>query len=475
MRDEDLQRLEKIYENLQTDVTVYKGLYLPEQVPVVIKDLQFSSVTDAAQAVDEALCQARLSGHPHVVKLYGVCLTEQSAGCVVSLALEAMDTDLFEETVRRQSRGWTEEELWACLGQMVDVLSTAQRLGVCHRDIKPHNIFLKGACFKLGDFGASRLRNPADHYSLQGSPYFLAPVLKRSLTAHLSNPQPHRVLHNVYKSDVYSLALSLLFLAKLKQSEPLCELNNLERATLQETESLAYSANFVELLRHMLRPEEKDRPDFLELWQGLQPLCQDLLSALNQTPSEEALRTVFASQQPLQVSVGLTLTCYHCAGVYQLDITAGCPEASTLYFCSQACFADYAAQPVERMESQQSLRKSLDKSLRLARAQRVCLRCGGSVAEGRLACTKCMKQAHTQLKQELSEHCVVCTELVVKPKGLRRLFMKRKRQVLECGHIVCSRECLEVLKHSSLNCLFCGKRVIVSCPERRRIDVKEPA
>lgn len=459
MKDEDLQRLEKIYENLQTAVTVYKGLFLPEQAAVVIKDLHFSIITDAARAVEEALCQARLSGHPHVVRLYGVCLTEQNVGCVVSLALEAMDTDLFEETARRQSKGWTEGELWTCLGQMVDVLSTAQRLGVCHRDIKPHNLFLKGTCFKLGDFGASRLHNPGDHYSLQGSPYFLAPVLKHNLLAHLSDPQPQTVMHNVYKSDVYSLALTLLFLAKREQSEALCELNNLERATLQETRSLVYSAQFVELLRLMLRPEEKDRPDFIELWQGLQPLCHDLLSTLNQTPSEEALRTVFDTQQTLQVSVGLTLTCYHCAGVFQLDITTGCPDVSALYFCSQACFTGYAAKPVERIQSQQSLHKSLDKSLRVARTQRVCLRCGGGVAAGQLACTTCIQRAHAQLKQELGEHCVVCTELVVRPRGLRRLFMRRKRQVLECGHIVCSRECLEVLRHSSLDCLFCGRRV----------------
>lgn len=461
MRDEDLQRLEIIYQNMQTGVTVFKGLYKPEQAPVVIKDLYFSEVADAAEAIEEALCQARLTGHAHVVKLYGLCMTEQNSGCVVSLALEELDTDLFEENARRciQSRGWTEEELWACLGQMVDALSTAQRLGVCHRDIKPHNIFLKGSCFKLGDFGTSRLRNTADHYSLQGSPYFLAPVLKRNLVTILADPQPHRVQHNVHKSDVYSLALTLLFLAKQGQSEVLCELKTLEAATFQETESLPYSTNFIELLRVMLRPEEKDRPDFLELWQGLSPIYSNLVSALNQTPSEEMLRTAFASQQPLQANIGLTLNCYHCGNVFQLDITTGCPEVSALYFCSQTCFADYS-EPPEIVESRQSLGKSLlDKSLSVARAQRVCLKCGGKAARGQLACAACIQQAHAQLKQELDERCVVCTEVIVRPKGLRRLFMRRRRQVLECGHIVCSKECLEVLRHSSRECLFCGRRV----------------
>ena len=48
---------------------------------------------------------------------------------------------------------WQHKLAHICLLQMASALMHIHGLGLVHMDVKPDNIFRKGAVFKLGDFG----------------------------------------------------------------------------------------------------------------------------------------------------------------------------------------------------------------------------------------------------------------------------------------------------------------------------------
>jgi len=86
---------------------------------------------------------------------------------------------------------------------------------VCHKDIKPSNLFLTDAAgFKVGDFGCAKSLDSALEHSMAGTPLYLSPILRRAFTQQLLGQQIGPVEHNPYKSDVFSLGLTLVFLLK---------------------------------------------------------------------------------------------------------------------------------------------------------------------------------------------------------------------------------------------------------------------
>jgi hypothetical protein len=80
--------------------------------------------------------------------------------------------------------------------------------------------------------------------------------------------------HDVFKSDVMSLALTVLFMARLKEE---AGFNNPETGPLKirrEVAKLCYTKNFQNVLLLMLRFDETERPSFYEVFQlVLQELC----------------------------------------------------------------------------------------------------------------------------------------------------------------------------------------------------------
>ena len=86
--------------------------------------------------------------------------------------------------------------------EIVDALLNCHTLGVAHLDIKPHNIFVnKYNKTKLSDFGFSKMVKHGDKIDKKiGSRLFMAPEIG-------SGP------YDPYKADIYSLGVTLLFIA----------------------------------------------------------------------------------------------------------------------------------------------------------------------------------------------------------------------------------------------------------------------
>lgn len=274
MREDEYRKLACIYENNPAGISVYHGEMTTTGQAIIIKELLFSAISGASAAVEEALKQTSLNAHPNVVTVYGVALGQRGEKYAVSLAIEKLDSDLYQEIEVRAREGnfWPENQLWAYLHSVIGALEYAQTLGLCHRDVKPQNLFLKkDGTIKVGDFGSAKhLSLRASASTLKGSPYFLSPALKRAYLESMGRVDL-QVEHDMFKSDVYSLGLTWLYMAKLGPSVGLAKIQGLAEAAREEIATLPYSADMKGLLGYMLEENESLRPDFCTIKEWISP------------------------------------------------------------------------------------------------------------------------------------------------------------------------------------------------------------
>ena len=144
MKLEDVSLLEQLYSNREQDVRVYRGEVSALTLPVAVKEQLFASVEASNQAVHEALLQKALS-HPNICQLYNVFLSSRGPQIVVTCVMEWMGQGnllSYIEQRRSQTEPFTESEILSTLTTLTEVFATAQDLNICHRDIKPQNMFL---------------------------------------------------------------------------------------------------------------------------------------------------------------------------------------------------------------------------------------------------------------------------------------------------------------------------------------------
>lgn len=103
---------------------------------------------------------------------------------------------------------------------MINALSYLQEHQVAHRDIKPANILIfPGEVYKLTDFGIS-IANLNSHSMITSEFAGSQPYLSPKLEEYLQNKNL-KLRHNIYKSDVFSLGLTLLEVVTLTSVEGL--------------------------------------------------------------------------------------------------------------------------------------------------------------------------------------------------------------------------------------------------------------
>jgi len=302
---------------------------------VVVKAIAFNGKDESAQALEElSLSNSR---HRSICEVYGYCIHHfpSDATSKILIVMERLKCDLEKDAQQRLAAGrfYSERELLEMLWQFVDALRFMQRKGFCHRDIKPQNLFIAmDGTFKISDFGSCKIDiSSRAHESLQGSPLYLSPLLKRAYRELLQTGTTH-INDHIYKSDVFSLGVTFIFLCLLNVPTGLMNIEEMDREVGKIVHNVAgrYTWRLMKYLVLMIRIEERDRPDFETLMgemerdtdafsayikpaNTLSPYLQAQLlqfSQLSDSTATEVLKS--ALSLPLQLNPYLSLLCYNC-------------------------------------------------------------------------------------------------------------------------------------------------------------------
>lgn len=326
MEMEKYEILNDVYASPANKVRLVLALVRATRKEVYIKFVSGVSQADFKLIAKEGENQQRLNQHPYVCKVVDFFRMPRGPGFDVVLVLEKCKCDLSKLAEDRKDP-FDEADLMQFLQQCTSALAYGQDFvalmqGICHRDIKPGNVLIgEDDNVRICDFGSSRIIEEAktrEAYTLQGTPQFLSPLLRRELHTYLMTNKLVKVKHNPYKSDVFSLGYTILVLALMRDSDCGRILENMQSNIERTVNSLDYSDSLKNLLIWMMRVEESDRPDFREL----QAYLKQSGSMLEAPVLKCALYSWhnFASESCDDAPVALP-----CAHV----------------FCSKHCFLDY--------------------------------------------------------------------------------------------------------------------------------------
>ena len=169
----------------------------------------------------------KVQNHPNVLQFYGYYFYETMYNTFrIAMVCEYMDARSNLEYLfrKRKQQGlfWNQEELEKMIVSVISTLSYLQSVGMAHRDLKPANKFvMENGEMKIIDFGESKdyFKDQDDGgvgtmATIRGTPQYLSPILWK---AHVEDGGNTRhVIHNLFKSDVYSCGLIFFQLASME-------------------------------------------------------------------------------------------------------------------------------------------------------------------------------------------------------------------------------------------------------------------
>ncbi|CAK75462.1 unnamed protein product (macronuclear) [Paramecium tetraurelia] len=195
----------------------------------------------------------------------------------IYILLEYIPQSLKEVTEKRlvNKQQFKERDLMQILRGCIEALFVLQSYNITHQGIRPETISYseQQQLVKLTDPTVSGMLSS---YQLvvqedlkQINQCYLSPQLMQSLNDEV---QPQ---HNPYKSDVYSLGMTMLYLSTLNNCNDCYDIHKLRvivqqvQRRLQQMET-SFSSQYVFLLKRMLLLNEDQRPDFIQLKYELQ-------------------------------------------------------------------------------------------------------------------------------------------------------------------------------------------------------------
>jgi len=259
---------------------IYKVEHIETGKIYALKEIEAKTLDKLNEYKEEAVQLTKAQTHPNVMQFYGYYFYETMYNTYrIALICEYIDQKYNLEVLfrrrKQQQKHWKLFELENIAASLISALSYLQFIGVCHRDIKPANLFLLPNCIvKIIDFGESKNffleKNISDNPNLatiRGTPQYLSPILWK---AHVVDGNTRQAKHDVYKSDVFSTGLVLTQLAIMDDVTGFNQKSHgtngeklIEEAIARLTKK--HSKTFCELLRRMLKFNEAERSDFIQL------------------------------------------------------------------------------------------------------------------------------------------------------------------------------------------------------------------
>jgi len=208
--------------------------------------------------------------HENILKILGMqfkYLDETTSAIYVLMELATNDWN--KEIKRRMlaKKYYKENEIVEILKQILKGFLFLQENDIAHRDIKPQNILLfPNNIYKIADFGEAKNIKSIDQLStLKGSELYMSPVLYKGYKFNIKS-----VMHNPYKSDVFSLGYCLLYALclNLKVLETVRELTTMRSIITNINKFIMknkYSDKLMNIIYKMIDPNEDERYDFEDL------------------------------------------------------------------------------------------------------------------------------------------------------------------------------------------------------------------
>ena len=286
IQESQLSSLREIYRDPSGKTQIFFGDYTEHQgspaTPVAVKMISCHGMLEPYVYIEECINQRRIPS-VNVCQIYGWNIKPER----VMIVMERMDKDLAKEIADRRQRGYSyfrENELITMCVQVVNIFAQMQLMRVSHNDIKAENIFLsidprsQEVVYKVGDFGSASTNRGLEH-SLTGTPLYLSPILKQEYKTFNSTQTKRDIKHDPIKSDVFSLGVTLLFAATLKQPDDLIEMGMLQQKLDQhiaEVNGMSMKdgqkmyPSITGYLNWMLQMDEARRCDFIQIQDSLQ-------------------------------------------------------------------------------------------------------------------------------------------------------------------------------------------------------------
>ena len=212
--------------------------------------------------------------HENILSLYGIqykYLDETTSAIYV--LMELAQNDWNKEIQRRMiaRKYYKEYEIVEILKQIIKGFLFLQDKDISHRDIKPQNILLfPNNVYKIADFGeAKTIKNIAQQSTLRGSEVYMSPVLYKGYKFNQKN-----IMHNPYKSDVFSLGYCLVYamclnINVLESLRELTTMRSIISCIDKHIVHYLYSDKLMKLIYKMIEPNEDQRIDFEDLMEEL--------------------------------------------------------------------------------------------------------------------------------------------------------------------------------------------------------------
>ena len=217
--------------------------------------------------------------HENIMKIYKAqirCLDFSTYS--ISVLMELAISDWNQEILKRAENNnyYEEKELLNILEQLINGLLFLKNKYIAHRDIKPQNILIfSNNIFKLADLGeAKTIKDLASLRTLKGCELYMSPALYFGLLHGKKN-----LVHNIYKSDIFSLGYCLLYAITLNINvlEKIRKLNNntnIRNIILQFINKDIYSDEFLDIICKMIDINEEERYDFETLYKEIENLSK---------------------------------------------------------------------------------------------------------------------------------------------------------------------------------------------------------
>lgn len=201
-------------------------IYVKQRQGYTLEQIDSEYADNAASLREEILVMKKLSGNSHIVDCedFDLIRRQDEPGWDILIRME-----LLVSLPVHFSQGMTVGGVIDLGIDICDALTTCEKAGIIHRDIKPDNIFIApSGNYKLGDFGvAKQMEQTATQMSRQGTPQYMAPEVYQGI----AKPD-----HSV---DIYSLGMVMHELLN-RQRMPLVQLT--DRIPTQSERASAFVA-----------------------------------------------------------------------------------------------------------------------------------------------------------------------------------------------------------------------------------------